>query len=144
MEEKESQTAENYCASCGCPIPPGTVTCPKCSETRTARKRVVNRSSEEGSENVSVLRVPEEGVRRGVAMGLLRREEGELLLLLLARRHLLDFSVRSVLTSLITEIAQERDVQKREDRVYILREFVNSTMPTEDLVGEVSRTFQLR
>jgi hypothetical protein len=144
MGDEENDSAGDYCARCGNPIPPGLVICPKCSDKTLACKRVVGKPSEDSSESVSVLKTPEDRVMRGVVQGLLTREEGNLLLLLLSRGRLLDFSVRSVLTSLIGEIAEEGSVRKREDRAYVLREFVGSTMPNEDLVGRVSSTFQLR
>lgn len=144
MEEKEEGTAENYCASCGALIPPGMLTCPQCSKAKTARKRPVERSPEESSEHVSVLRTPEESVRRGVAYGTLAKDQGELLLLLLSKGRLLDFSVRSVLISLIKEIAEERNAQRREDRAHILIEFVSTIMPSEDLASRLSRAFKTR
>ncbi len=129
MGNKESRAVDDCCAG---------------SETMDTRKGVVEKSSIDGPDGVSALGTPEESVRRGVARGLLTREEGELLLLLLAGRNLIDLSVGSVLSSLIMEIAEETGVQKREDRVYVLREFVSTTMPTEDAAGMLSRTFRLR
>jgi len=144
MEEKEEETAGNYCASCGSPIPPGVVTCPKCSQARIATKRLVGSSSEESSEYVPVLRSPEESVRKGVAYGTLSRDQADLLILLLSRGRLLDFSVRTVLASLIKDIAEERNAQRREDRIYVLIEFVSVTIPSEDLASGLSRAFKIR
>ena len=142
MEKKAERTAENCCVSCGSPIPPGTVTCSKCSLVKTARRRPVKRGSEGSCGYVSVLRTPEENVRRSVAHGTLAKEQGELLILLLSRSHLLDPSVRSVPTSLINEIAEERNAQKREDRVYVLMEFVAITMPSDDFASDLFRVFK--
>jgi uncharacterized OB-fold protein len=91
MEEKEEETVGNYCASCSSPIPPGVVMCPKCSQARIAGKKPIE-SSDESVEHVSVLRTPEESVRKGAANGTLTKEQGELLLLLLSRSRLLDSS----------------------------------------------------
>jgi len=143
MEEKEEETAANYCASCGSPLPPGVVECPKCSRARTAEKRPI-KSSDEDREQVSVLRTPEESIRKGVAYGTLSKDQGDLLILLLSRGRLLDFSVRSVLTSLIKDIAEEKNAQRREDKVYVLMEFVSITMPLEDFARELSRLFRMR
>jgi len=143
MEEEEKETAENYCASCGSPIPPGAVTCARCSQLRHAEKRPVSSSSDEDAERVSVLRTPEESVRRGMSYGTLTEEEGELLLLLLSRGRLLDFSVRSVLKSLIREIAEERDAERRKERVYTLMELVEMTMPSENFSRELSCAFKI-
>jgi hypothetical protein len=144
MEEKKEETVGNYCASCGSPVPPGIVTCPKCSQARIAAKRLVRSSSEESSEHVSVLRSPEGSVRKGVAYGTLSKEQGDLLILLLSRGRLLDFSVRTVLTSLIKDIAEERNAQRREDRIYVLIEFVSVTMPSDDFASGLSRVFKIR
>lgn len=143
MEEKEEETAGNYCASCGSPLPPGVVTCPKCSQARIAEKRSI-KSSDKASEQVSVLRTPEEIIRKGVAYGTLSKDQGDLLILLLSRGCLLDFSVRSVLTSLIKDIAEEKNAQRREDKVYILMELVSVTMPSEDFASGLSRVFKMR
>jgi hypothetical protein len=143
MKEKEEETVGNYCASCSSPIPPGVVICPKCSKARIAGKKPME-SSDEFVGHMSVLRAPEESVRRGVAYGTLTKEQGELLVLLLSRSRLLDFSVRSVLNSLVKEIAEERNAQKKEDRIYILIEFVSVTMPSEDLASGLSHAFKIR
>jgi len=144
MEEKEEETAGNYCASCGSPIPPGVVTCPNCSQARIAGKRLVERNSQKPPEHVSVLRTPEDRVRRSVVYGTLSKDQGELLVLMLSRSCLLDFSAKSVLTSLIKEIAEERHAQRREDRVYVLIEFVSSIMPFEDFATRLVHVFKLR
>jgi len=143
MEEKEEETVGNYCASCSSSIPPGFVICPKCSRARIAGKKRME-SSDESVEHVSVLRTPEESVRKGAANGMLTKEQGELLVLLLSRSRLLDFSVRSVLNSLVKEIAEERNAQKKEDRIYILIEFVSVTMPSEDLASGLYHAFDIR
>jgi len=143
MEEKEEETAGNYCASCGSPIPPGIVTCPKCSRVRIAEKRLV-KSPDKAAEHISVLRTPEESIRKGVAYGTLSKDQGDLLILLLSRGCLLGFSVRSVLKSLIKDIAEEKSAQRREDKVYVLMEFVSVTMPSEDFASGLSRVFKIR
>jgi hypothetical protein len=91
-----------------------------------------------------VLRTPEESIRKGVAYGRLSEDQGNLLILSLSRGCLLDFSVRSVLTSLIKDIAEERNAQRREDKVYVLMEFVSFTMPSEDFASGLSRVFKTR
>ncbi|MBE0518933.1 MAG: hypothetical protein IH630_06905 [Thermoplasmata archaeon] len=142
MEEKAKGTTEKCCASCGFPIPPDAETCPKCSQVRTAKKRPVKRNSEDSRGLVSVIRTPEESVRRSVASGMLTREQGELLLLLLSRGRLLDPEIRSVSTSLVKELAEHWDVMKREDKAYILRKLVDTTTPSEGLARELSRAFK--
>lgn len=144
MEDEEKETAENYCVSCGSPIPPGAVVCTRCSQYKIAEKRPVEKPSEETSVSASVLRTPEESVRRGMSLGVLTKEQGELLLLVLSRGRLLDFSVRSVLVPLIKEIAEERNAKRREEREYTLKEFLCVVMPTDNLPDSVSRAFNLR
>ena len=144
MEEKEEGTAGNYCVSCGSPIPPGIVTCPKCSQARIAGERQVESGPHEPTEHVSVLRIPEDRVRRSVAYGTLSKEQGDLLNILLSRGCLLDFSARSVLTSLINGIAEDRHAQRREDKVYVLIEFVSYVMPSEDFASGLVHVFKLR
>lgn len=143
MEEEEGETAGNYCASCNSPIPPGEVVCSKCLQVRVAGKKP-SEAYDRTLENVSVLKTPEESVRRSVAYGMLTEEQGELLVLLLSRSRLLDFSVRFAMTSLVKEIAEERNAQRKEDRIIILIEFVSVTMPSEDLAGRLSRAFKTR
>jgi hypothetical protein len=144
MEENEEGTAGNYCASCGSPLPPGVVTCPKCSRTRISGKRHVESESQGPTEHVSVLRIPEDRVRRSVAYGTLSKDQGDLLNILLSRGCLLDFSARSVLTSLINGIAEDRHAQRREDKVYVLIEFVSYVMPSEDFASGLVHVFKLR
>jgi len=143
MEEKEEEIAGNYCASCGSPIPPGVVTCPKCSKAKIAGKRPMQTASEEATEDLIVVRTPEASIRRSVAYGTLTREQGELLLLLLSEGRLLDFAVRSVLSSLLKDIAEERNSQRMEDRVHVLIELVSVTMPSGDFERRLFHTFRL-
>jgi hypothetical protein len=91
-----------------------------------------------------VLRTPEDRIRRSVVYGTLSKDQGELLVLLQSRGCLLDFSAKSVLTSLIKEIAEERHAQRREDKVYVLIEFVSCIMPFEDFANRLVHVFKLR
>jgi len=143
MEEKEEETVGNYCASCRSPIPPGAVMCPKCSHARIAGKKPVE-NVDESVGQVFVLRTPEESVRKGAANGILTKEQGELLVLLLSRGHLLTFSATSVLASLVREVAEERNAQRKEDRIKTLIEFVSDTMPSEDLASALRHAFKTR
>jgi hypothetical protein len=143
MEDKEEETVGNYCASCSSPIPPGVVICPRCSQARIAGKKS-KRSSDETVELMSLMRAPEESVRKGVVYGTLTKEQGELLVLLLSRGRFLDFLARSALNSLVKEIAEERNAQRKEDRIYTLIEFVSITMPSEDLANGLSRAFEVK
>ena len=103
----------------------------------------MKRGSEGSCGYVSVLRTPEVNVTRSIVRGTLTNEQRELLILLLSRGHLLEPSFRSVSTSLVNEIAEERNAQKREDRVYVLMEFVAITMPSDDFANDLSRVFKI-
>jgi len=140
MEDKEEETVGNYCASCSSPIPPGVVICPRCSQARIAGKKPME-GFDETVEHVSVLRTPEESVRKGAANGMLTKEQGELLALLLSRGRLLTFNATSVLASLVREVAEERNAQRKEDRIKTLIEFVSDTMPSEDLASALRHAF---
>ncbi|TFH48652.1 MAG: hypothetical protein E4G89_05945 [Methanothrix sp.] len=61
---------------------------------------------------------------------------------MLSRGHLLDKKIRAESTSLIMEIAEERDPKQRDDRVCFLIELVAMTMPIENLDAQLSLAFK--
>lgn len=87
------------------------------------------------------MRSAEERVGRAVARKLLTAEQGELLLRILSYSALLDFSVRSELTSLVIQIADEMDAGRRRKRLRALAELVAATMPTTYLSARLTRAF---
>ena len=144
MDEEGQGTEGNCCANCGSPIPPSAILCDKCSCLSSAEKKPVRRSFGEVSRSVAVKETPDGCIRRGVYYGFLTEEQGDLLLRLMSEGSSLAPSVRSVLLSLTKEIAEERHAQRREDRAYVLLEFVNAVMSSVELSRDILRAFQLK
>ncbi len=144
MEEREENASGNYCAGCGSPIPSGLVTCSECSRARIPNRRRVKKNNAASSDHLSVMRAPDDAVRKAMGHGTLTRDQGELLLRLISETRLLDFSMKSALVSLIRAIANEGGAQKREERVHDLIGFLTLVMSSEDTAQEVLIAFRLK